>query len=234
MKKSNPFFSPVIGIFFFLYAFVVPGNQMSRLHQQTSHILFVGNSLTYTNDLPAIVARLAKEKGIDVTTEMLAFPDYALEDHWNEGRMQTLIKEKQFDFVIVQQGPSSQAGGRAMLLDYGARIKTLCEENKAKLAFFMVWPAFANLHTFDSVIKNYSDAATSTHSLLCPAGAVWKQHFTGTHDYSYYGPDQFHPSEKGSEAAAGVIVETLFGSNSVSGFRNLCQPFNLLGYSMWR
>lgn len=169
----------------------------------------MGNSLTYTNDLPEIVARLAKEKRIDVVTETLAFPDYALEDHWNEGRLQTLIKEKPFDFVIVQQGPSSQAEGRAMLLDYGARIKTLCDKEKAKLVFLMVWPAFANLHTFDGVIKNYTDAAASTHSLLAPAGAVWKQHFADTNDYSYYGPDQFHPSEKGSEVAAGVIVETL-------------------------
>lgn len=216
MKRAAHFLLPVSSLFFLLslYAFALPSaRDWNRpvVCRQASKILFAGNSLTYTNDLPAIVARLAKEKGIDVVTETLAFPNYALEDHWNDGRLQMLIREKKFDFVIAQQGPSSQAEGRAMLLDYGARLKALCEANAVKLAFLMVWPAYSNLHTFDAVIKNYTDAAESTHSLLCPAGAVWRKHFTSTGDYSYYGPDLFHPSEKGSEVVAGVVVETLFG-----------------------
>lgn len=210
----NRIFSFATSIFFLL-AFTASQEKKERIPvsspTQTSHILFVGNSLTYTNDLPAIVTRLAGEKGIEVTTGMLVAPNYALEDHWNDGRLQELISEKQFDFVVVQQGPSSQQDGRTMLLDYGARIKTVCEKNNTKLAFLMVWPAYSNLRTFDGVIKNYRDAATATNSLLWPAGEVWKKHFEETGDYSYYGPDQFHPSEKGSAVAAGVIVETLFG-----------------------
>ncbi|HEY6437874.1 MAG TPA: SGNH/GDSL hydrolase family protein [Ignavibacteriaceae bacterium] len=173
-------------------------------------ILFIGNSLTYSNDLPAMVVALAKEKGIELKTETLAFPNYGLEDHWNIGSLQQLIASKTFDFVILQQGPSSQSEGRAMLLDYGARIKALCDNTKTRVAFFMVWPAFANIHTFDGVIKNYSDAASATNSLLCPVGAVWKKHFEDTKDYSYYGPDLFHPSQKGTKIAAEVIVEALF------------------------
>ena len=173
-------------------------------------ILFIGNSLTYTNDLPAMVVALAKAKGIELKTETLAFPNYALEDHWNIGQMQELIKSGGFDFVVLQQGPSSQNEGRAMLLDYGARIKALCDTTKTRVAFFMVWPAFANLQTFDGVIKNYTDAASVTNSLLCPVGAVWKKHFEDTKEYSYYGPDLFHPSPKGTEIAAKVIVDNLF------------------------
>jgi hypothetical protein len=173
-------------------------------------ILFVGNSLTYTNDLPSMVVKLAKKKRITIRTETLAYPNYALEDHWNDGKIQKLIAETKFDFVVVQQGPSSQNEGRAMLLDYGARIKALCDNQNTKLAYFMVWPAFANFHMFDGVIKNYTDASVQTNSLLCPVGSVWKRHFDNTKDYSYYGSDQFHPSEKGTEVAAKIIFETLF------------------------
>jgi len=173
-------------------------------------ILFVGNSLTYTNDLPSMIVKLAGKKKITIKTETLAYPNYALEDHWSDGKIQKLIAEKKFDFVVVQQGPSSQNDGRAMLLDYGAGIKALCDSQNTKLAFFMVWPAFANLHMFDGVIKNYTDASVQTNSLLCPVGTIWKRHFDNTKDYSYYGADQFHPSEKGSEVAAKVIFETLF------------------------
>lgn len=173
-------------------------------------ILFIGNSLTYTNDLPALVSKIAEKKGVKIKTEMLAYPNYALEDHWNDGTIQPLLASKHFDFVVVQQGPSSQNEGRIMLLDYGARIKGECEKYNAKLAFFMVWPAYSNFQTFDGVIKNYTDAAATTNSLLCPVGKIWKEDMIAANDYSYYGTDMFHPSQKGSEKAAQVIYETLF------------------------
>jgi hypothetical protein len=173
-------------------------------------ILFVGNSLTYYNDLPKLVAKIGKDNGVEIKPEMIAYPNYALEDHWNDGVIQTLIANKKYHFVVVQQGPSSQADGRAMLLDYGTRIKNICTPHNTKLAFFMVWPARSNFHTFDGVIKNYTDAAAATNSLLCPVGRDWKEYFSSTGDYSYYGPDMFHPSQRGSENAASVIFKTLF------------------------
>jgi hypothetical protein len=173
-------------------------------------ILFVGNSLTYYNDLPKLVSGIGRDSGKEIITETLTRGNYALEDHWNDGQMQQLIATRKYDFVVVQQGPSSQADGRAMLLDYGARIKALCVTNNTQLAFFMVWPAFSNFHTFDGVISNYTNAAVVTNSLLCPVGKVWKEHFLRTGDYSYYGSDMFHPSQKGSENAAKIIYETLF------------------------
>ena len=49
-------------------------------------ILFIGNSLTYTNDLPGMVQRLvAAASGETPTVESVAFGDYSLEDHWNQG-----------------------------------------------------------------------------------------------------------------------------------------------------
>ena len=180
------------------------------LRDSTKSILFIGNSLTYYNDLPSLVARIARDNGIEIKTEMIAYANYALEDHWNDGRIQQLIATKKYDFVIVQQGPSSQPDGRSMLLNDAAKIKALCTKHNTKLAFFMVWPAFANFSNFDGVIKNYTDAAATTHSLLCPVGKVWKEHFLATGDYSYYGTDMFHPSQKGSESAALIIFQTLF------------------------
>lgn len=173
-------------------------------------ILFVGNSLTYTNNLPELFTRVAKNNGVTLRTEMIAHPNYAIEDHWNDGQLQKLISSKKFSHVVVQQGPSSQAEGRGMLLEYGEKLSVLCKKHNVSLAFFMVWPAKVNYQTFDGVIKNYTDAARQTHSLLCPVGTVWKNHFDTTNDFSYYGPDEFHPSLDGSQVAAEVIFQTLF------------------------
>jgi hypothetical protein len=173
-------------------------------------LLFVGNSLTYTNDLPKLVLEIAKSKGSKIKVEMLALPDYALIDHLADGSLQKMIASKKYKYVIVQQGPSSQAEGKAMLLEAAAKIKSICDASGAQLAFFMVWPAYDNFYNFDGVIKNYSEAATLTNSILCPVGAVWKEYIDRTKDLSYYGPDLFHPSVKGSQVAAEVIYDSLF------------------------
>ncbi|MBL7846422.1 MAG: SGNH/GDSL hydrolase family protein [Cyclobacteriaceae bacterium] len=173
-------------------------------------ILFVGNSLTYTNDLPAKVAAIGSDRGVLIEKEMLAYPNYALEDHWNEGCLQTMISSGYFDFVVIQQGPSSQADGAQSLLDFGQRIQDLCKASDTKLAFFMVWPARIYYNTFPGVIANYTTAASSTRALLCPVGQIWKLYQDRTGDFSYYGPDEFHPSLKGTDVSAEVIYKTLF------------------------
>ena len=178
---------------------------------QTIRILFVGNSLTYTNNLPILVEKEAKKRGFKLKTTSLAFPNYAIIDHWNDGELQKRIMSKNYDYVVVQQGPSSQAQGREMLIEDGAKLKKLCDKYNVKLAYFMVWPSQTYYHTFDGVIKNHRDAAMKNDAILCPVGEAWRAYFEENEDYSLYGMDGFHPSPKGSRLAARVIVDTLFG-----------------------
>jgi len=197
--------------FFVLIITFTYGQQDILDHRKTEyHILFIGNSLTYTNDLPKLVKKRAKLQEISIKTQMIAFPNYAIEDHWNEGNVQKLISSNTFDFVIIQQGPSSQDEGRQMLIDYGKKFKDLCELNNAQLCYFMVWPSLSYYGSFDAVIKNHEDAATLNNSILLPVGRVWKDYFDSAKSYEYYGADGFHPSLAGSKVAADVIVDYLF------------------------
>lgn len=202
-------------LMFFLYLFLCLINLSCHksedvIEDKKSNILFVGNSLTYTNDLPGLVKAIAKDKNKNIEADMLAFPNYALVDHLADGELQQMIKSKNYQYIVVQQGPSSQAEGRELLLEAAAVINDLCRENDAQLAIFMVWPAYENYYNFDGVIKNYTEAATVNKAILCPAGKKWKEYIDATGDLSYYGPDLFHPSLKGSEEAAKVIYECLF------------------------
>ena len=181
-----------------------------ELSNSDYNILFIGNSLTYTNNLPELVKQKASQKGITVGTKMIANPNFALLDHWDIGETQQYIASKKFNFVVIQQGPSSQAFGREVLIKYGKRYSDLCTSNDAQLCYFMVWPSLTYYNTFDDVIKNHRDAATINEALLCPVGDVWKTHFDTTNDFDYYGPDGFHPSSIGSQVAADVIVDSLF------------------------
>ncbi|CAM1374573.1 SGNH/GDSL hydrolase family protein [Tenacibaculum xiamenense] len=172
-------------------------------------VLFIGNSLTYYNNLPKLVKRAANQKKVKMYVEMIAYPNYAIIDHWNGGKVQKLISNKKFDYVIIQQGPSSRANGRKMLIDTGKKFKDLCTQNNAQLCYFMVWPSRHFYQSFDKVIENYSEAAKINNAILLPVGKEWKEYFDNSNKFNYYGKDGFHPSLKGSKVAANIIVENL-------------------------
>src|SRR4029079_17394168 len=71
------------------------------------HVLFVGNSLTYTNDLPATVAAIAQSAGDTIRYRTEAGPNLALIDHLNGATAAAAtIKAEAWDLVILQQGPT--------------------------------------------------------------------------------------------------------------------------------
>ncbi|MCF4101888.1 SGNH/GDSL hydrolase family protein [Gillisia sp. M10.2A] len=174
------------------------------------NVLFIGNSLTYTNNLPKLVQKNAKLKGIKINVKTIAFPNYSIQEHWDNGEIQKLISSKKYDFVIIQQGPSSQNIGREMLIEYGGKYSSLCKMNNVKLCYFMVWPSLNYYHTFNDVINNHTDAALINNSILLPVGRIWKEYIDSTNSKEYYSSDRFHPSLKGSQVAAQVIVKHLF------------------------
>lgn len=193
---------------------------------QAQDILFVGNSLTYYNNMPEILEYIAEENGVQIQTTSLCSPNYAIIDHLDSGKLQYLLKKQSFDYVIIQQGPSSQAQGKQMLLADGAKVKALCNEYKAQLGYYMVWPSLQYYYTFDKVIENHTLAAQKNKALLFLVGVVWKKYNTYKSKTLLYDYDNFHPSKAGSFLAALTIFHTLYPK------KNLYQlPYE--SYSNW-
>ena len=69
-------------------------------------VLFVGNSLTYTNDMPVMLQVIAEVAGKSFEYRSLTAPNFSLEDHWVRGA-RDLITDLKADVVVLQQGPSS-------------------------------------------------------------------------------------------------------------------------------
>ena len=210
--KNNTMSTRLYSFIIILILSITKGIAQDKSKKETS-ILFIGNSLTYYNDLPELVKVHCKKLGIKIKYDMVAKPNYAIVDHWAEGKVQKLIAKENYDYVIVQQGPSSQQEGRQMLIESGKDYKALCEAHNTQLCYYTVWPSQTYYHTFDGVIKNHRDAANINDAILLPVGEVWKDYFDRSNNFQYYGPDGFHPSLLGSKVAARVIVETLFKIN---------------------
>ena len=173
-------------------------------------LLFVGNSLTYTNDLPSLLKELGDQDSIKIVYKTFLLPNYALEDHFNGGKVQQEIDTGEYDFVIEQQGPSALPESQVLLLNGATLFANICKKNtKTKLALYMVWPSRSRSFDLDNVIYSYTQAAEKTGSLLCPAGLAWKYAWQMDAELPLYGFDNFHPSLTGSVLAALTIYATL-------------------------
>ena len=167
-------------------------------------VLFIGNSLTYTNDVPRLVASLARNAGLArIRTAQVALPDYSLEDHWIRGEALDSIDRGTWDYVVLQQGPSSLPESQAHLIQWTGRLAERIRAAGARPAVYMVWPPAEG--DWDGVIASYTNAATDNDALLLPAGQAWRQVLKDHPEIALYGPDGFHPALAGAYLAALVI-----------------------------
>jgi len=178
-------------------------------------ILFIGNSLTATNDLPGMVKALIDSAAAGpVSVATIAYPNYGLEDHWSTGQARQAIREGEWDFVVLQQGPSATEG-RPSLLEYSDRFAAEIRAHGATPALFMVWPAKARSFDFDGVRDSYRMAAERVDGLLVPVGDAWRIAWAADSSLPLYGSDGFHPSPMGSYLGALVMFSGLTGRSPV-------------------
>jgi hypothetical protein len=178
--------------------------------QQVSHlednrvklrILFIGNSLTDSNNLPAIVQALAKANGENIQVDSVTLGGANLEDHWDDGRAIQRIAQGRWNIVILQQGPSSAPDSREHLREWTRRFDEKITEAGARTALYMVWPTPDRINFFDEVRESYRMAALDVKGLFFPAGEAIREAQRRNVGTPLYTGDQFHPSAAGSYAA---------------------------------
>lgn len=194
-----------------------------NLPEADIRVLFVGNSLTYSNDLPGVVATVAGAAGLSVATASVAAPNYALEDHWHSG-IAGVIRSLQPDYVVMQQGPSSLPESRVHLVAWTDTLSRVIREAGAEPALLMVWPGLDRWSFLDDVRDSYAAAAQEVEGVFIPAGEAVRALRAQHPELDPLGPDGFHPSVLGTIVSGMVVVATLFDVEVTGLPRQLTAP----------
>lgn len=180
----------------------------------TVRLLFVGNSLTSTNDLPGMLETLSRTAGGPrVDCESVAFPTYSLEDHWNRGDAAKAIARGGWQTVILQQGPSALPESQVLLREYTRKFDARIRRAGATTALYMVWPFSTRRGDFDGVKRSYQAAARDVGGLFLPVGEAWRAVWRRDAKIALYGSDGFHPTPEATYLAALVIYQRITGTN---------------------
>jgi lysophospholipase L1-like esterase len=186
------------------------GSSAAAAPPQSLRVLFVGNSLTATNDLPAHVAGLADASGRKLEYRTIAVGGYSLEDHWNLGEARKALATRSWDVVVMQQGPSALPESQTNLRAWAIRFADEARSKGTRPALLTVWPESYRQSALAEVITSYRRAAEAAGAELLPAGVAWQAAWRCDRRLPLYGGDGFHPSPVGTYAAALVIYGRLF------------------------
>jgi hypothetical protein len=203
---------------------------LSAIAQTTRRVLFLGNSYTYVNNLPQMLADLANSVGDNVIFDGNTIGGYTFQNHSTDATSLAKIAAGNWDFVVLQEQsqlpslPINQVKlgvfPYARFLDSLINVKNPCAET----IFYMTWgrkngdasncagwPPVCSYRGMDSLLNlRYRMMADSNHAILSPVGAVWnyiRQNFPLT---DLYQADESHPSLAGTYAAACCFYATVF------------------------
>jgi len=173
-------------------------------------VLFLGNSLTEGNNVPALVQGMAAAQGVQIDYEAFTPGGVDLSDHWNSAA-RTRLQTGDFDVLILQQGPSTLQSSQDNLRQWAMTWADEARRFGAEPALYMVWAPLTQANGFELSALSYRNAATAANATVFPAGEVLQQVMRTNPTIQLFGPDGFHAAPHGSFLASMVIARGLVG-----------------------
>ena len=172
-------------------------------------VLFVGNSLTYTWNVPSLVRQLAVAAGKPTPTIVArTAADFALEDHWAEGQVQRDLRDGDYDVMILQQGPSTLTSSGDNLTQWVHTFATAAAAVGTRVGVYAISaPVGAD---YQAGVEHYRTAAEVSSTAFYPSSQAWLDAWNINEAMPLYGGDGFHPSRHGATLNAMVIAALVF------------------------
>lgn len=171
--------------------------------------LFIGNSHTYYNDMPAIYLKMCKEHGIDMHVTMLTKGGMGLDFHSDQEQTRFNILYGGYDIVVLQH--TAHPMGDIGEMKRGAhQIMQWIRQAGARPIFYQTWAAKGDEAYQPTMSGVYYDLAAELGAEVAPVGDEWQRVQKTCPDLNLFHTDEHHASPDGSRLAARVIFETAF------------------------
>lgn len=197
--------------------------------QDSTSVLFIGNSYTYFNSMPEILAEIAASFGNHVQYSSQTPGGMTFSGHAGNTATYSAMNSENWDYVVLQaqsQEPSfpygqvnTQTLPFAMQLADSAQAISTCSQ----AMFFMTWgrqngdPQWDSINTFDKMNERlrlaYLRFADSSNASVSPVGVAWKYVRDNHPNINLYTGDGSHPSYAGSYLAACTFYASIFHSS---------------------
>ena len=175
-------------------------------------ILFIGNSLTYSNDLPEMVRRISVADQHELEVDMVAGPNMAVVDHTvGQSDAPARIAGGEWDFVVLQQGPTPAGMCRDTLVIAAMRLAPRIRQAGGRPVLWLPWARLTAPQSLEPAAESATLAARAVGGAVVPIGIAWRDALADDPSLPLYGGDGYHPAAAGSLLAALTIYDRLAG-----------------------
>lgn len=198
-------------------------------------VLFVGNSMTYFNNMPNLFQEIANDKGKNVQAEYYAPGGTGFVNHYVDNNVFNLFENNIWDVVILQPGTGESAGASWPVNTTIERGQKLIDSIKkyspcAKIFLYEIpygikaTNGIPDYNDYQNVQTKIKDSITKMANALeipfVPAGESARMHLTSQQDLLLHnGYNDVHPNLNGSYLVASSMFAAIYQEEvSVSNY----------------
>ena len=191
-------------------------------------ILFVGNSHTFVNQVPAIVHDLFAKIGVEAHCVMNTSGGKCLEFLYSFPNTKYNIVHGKYDYVILQNKATNFA--KEPYLEYGKKIvDEYISQTTSKTVLYMVWSNKGKKEEQEPMINAVTELAEYANAIIAPAGPAWHKALRCRPKPELYQADGNHATPTGSYLAASCIFYAISGKSRAISVNDGDEPHTRLG-----
>lgn len=200
--------------------------------QTETSVLFVGNSLTFSNSMPFQFKGIAESFGRKVYVDTVVKSGMDINYHSNQQRTYDKIRSRKWDYIVIQ-GKSTEFSKPTDSINKYSRpyVKKIIDSIRknsgcTKILLYETWGYKNGIDsstfnsTYDSMqfnIENEYLRFADVFSVgVVPVGAVWRKVQEKHSTINLYREDLYHPSKEGSYLAACTFYTSIFRVSPVN------------------
>lgn len=178
------------------------------LSQPALRVLFVGDSFTYFNDLPRLVALVSEGR---LKTDRITASGWNLDRHWRAGRALARIRAGGWNVVVLQEEGALPVSDPARFQADVRRFALAAHAAGARPVLLLTW-AKRDKPPAQALLTNaFRRVGRSLGVPVMPVGEAWRLWRARPNAPGLYVADGIHPDFRGSYLSALVIVGALRG-----------------------
>lgn len=177
------------------------------------NVLFIGNSFTARNDVPALIESLATARGKKFTHQLISAGGASLRMHWNKGAAQQVIAQNKFDYVVLQEQSTLPVKNAVRMHENIRLFDEVIKKSGAKTALYLTWARQNAPETQAAINEAYLSIGAELGATVIPVGIAWQNFLTQNHPLTLHDNDLSHPTLAGSYLSACVFFAELFAEN---------------------
>lgn len=191
-------------------------------------ILFIGNSYTFNNDLPALVKELGTDniESLEIELKALTPGGAKLKDHLNSSFALDIIQNGEWDFIIIQGHSLEPLMNPLSFSEKANELIGFAKKSGASVYLFETWSRATGNSIYteewsgknpksmqDLISLRYNEIAKASGVKVIPIGTIWQRISNERPEIKLYSEDGSHPTSLGTYLTACIIYKSIFNED---------------------